>query len=90
MNRREALQAGLGILAAAGIDGEVATISAANPQAFVLTSPALISLAHREAIRKQWQELFQGTIYAKTPVVILQGGMHLSVVDQKELPTAAH
>lgn len=86
MNRHEALQAGLGVLTAVGIDGEVATISAANPQAFVLTIKKKICLAEQCAFRQQWAELFKGTPYENTPVVLLTDGMQLSVVDQKDLP----
>lgn len=82
MNRREALQAGLGILSAVGIDGEAATVSAANPQAFVIKTPRVLSDTRFLQLREQWKQAFVGTPYADVPVVILQDGMELEVIDQ--------
>ena len=84
MNRREALQAGLGILTAAKIDGEVATISPRNPQAFVITTPVELSIDELEKLRQQWRQVFEGGDFARTPVMLLQNGMQLSVVDKVE------
>lgn len=84
MNRREALQSGLGILTAASIDGEVATVSPRNPQAFVITSKKLLSSDAILKMKAQWSEIFRGTEYANVPVVVMVGGMELSVIDQVE------
>lgn len=82
MNRREALQAGLGILSAVSVDGEVATLSTANPKAFVITTPKVLSDTRFLQLREQWKHAFAGTPYADVPVVIMQDGMELQVIDQ--------
>lgn len=83
MNRREALQTGLGIIAASGIDGEVATLTVRNPMAFVITTPKRISEDTRRRIREEWESVFLGTQFGGIPVLILQDGMQLSVVDKE-------
>lgn len=87
MNRREALQAGLSVLAACKIDGEVATISPKNPQAFVITMPFSIGDEMREKLDANWKEKFANTPLANVPLILMQGGMELSVIDD-ERPSA--
>lgn len=88
MNRREMLQTGLSVLSAVGIDGELATMTPRNPQAFVLSSPGKIAPCHLEAFRYHWDRAFAGTELANVPVIILQMGMKLEVIDASEAPKA--
>lgn len=82
MNRRELLQTGLSVLAAAGIDGEVATLSPVNPQAFVIRTPATMTQESAMNLRKTWNEIFAGTAIASVPMIILTQGMTLEVIDK--------
>jgi len=82
MNRREALQSGLGILAASQIDGEVATITTKNPQAFIITTERQLSSHAVECLRKQWNETFLGTAIEKVPIVLLPYACKLEVIDE--------
>ena len=86
INRREALKSGLAVLSAVGIDGEVGTISARDPQAFVITHPKNIPERARVQLREQWHRTFYGTGLEKIPVVILPEGMRVEVVDKMPLP----
>lgn len=81
MNRREALQAGIGILSAVGIDGEVATLTPKNPQAFVITTPHRMSPEMCQRLHEQWKKTFRFTDLADVPVLLMENGMQLSVVD---------
>jgi hypothetical protein len=85
VNRREALQAGIGILSAVGIEGEIATMTPKNPQAFVITTPHILTEKHREWLVADWKRAFRGTPLQDVPVILMTGGMQLSVVD-KEMP----
>jgi hypothetical protein len=85
VNRREALQAGIGILSAVGIEGEIATMTPKNPQAFVITTPKCLSTASRDYINAEWKRAFKGTELENVPVIVMTDGMQLSVVD-KETP----
>ena len=81
---RRLKQSGLAIAKAVGVDGEVATITTRNPQAFVINSPRRVSSEEAAHWNGQWKEMFAGTSLAKIPVVIMHNGMELSVIDQVE------
>lgn len=82
MNRREAIKALAMLPAVKVVDGEVATISPRNPQAFVITMPQAISKATIDALREQWEQLWKGSPLAKIPVIIMDGGAQLQIIDE--------
>ncbi len=84
MNRREMLQTGIAVLSAAGIDAEVATVTPRNPQAFIVTTKARLSTDARMILRDEWKRIFKGTDIENVPVLILQDGMTIQVVDAPE------
>lgn len=83
MNRREAIQAGLAVLSAVGIDGEVQTITAQSPQAFVVRVPGRISCEAGEGFRREWKQRFAGTPLENVPVIVLDCGASIEVIDLK-------
>ncbi len=66
----------------AAVDGEIAAISVRNPQAFVISSPRRISEMERKFIKEQWDDLFARSDIARIPLVIMQDGMQVSVIDK--------
>ncbi len=82
MNRRDALKSLAMLPAVKAVDGEVATLSPKNPQAFVITTPNRLSWEQTDNLREQWKAAWKGSEYATLPVLIMQEGMQLSVVDQ--------
>lgn len=81
MNRREAIQVGMSVLSAVGIDGEVATISAANPQMIVITTAKHMSESDRECVRQNWLNAAKGTRLENVKAVVLNPGMKIEVID---------
>lgn len=81
MNRRELLQAGQSVLAAAGVDGEVATLTPVNPQAIVLLIPIPVPDELRVKIEAGWKIKFAGTRLSEVPVLMLAGGATIQVID---------
>lgn len=87
LTRREMLQNGLAVPSAVGIEGEVDTISARNPQAFVVSVQGRISPEARERFKMEWDRIYQGTGLAGVPVMLLSEGATLTVIDK--VPAAA-
>ena len=81
MNRREALQAGISVLAAAGIDGEVATVSPVNPQAIVIRTDLALREETMAKVREHFKTVLAGTKLAGLPVIILTQGATLEIID---------
>lgn len=84
MNRREMLQAGLSVITAAGIEGTVATLDVSNPQAIVLKFPGRLTSEHRKILNEQWKRMFRFSQIANVPVVVLDGGVDIAVIDKKD------
>jgi hypothetical protein len=83
MNRREALQAGIGVLSAMSIDGEVATISPKDPQAVVITLSSKLSLEEKKQLMDGWKSAFSGKPLGSIPLIILDPGAKLEVIDSQ-------
>ncbi len=81
MNRREMMQAGLSVLAAAGVEGEIQVIAPVNPVGFVLRVKSRMPPEARMQINKEWKEIWRGTPLDGIPMVCLSEGMSLEVID---------
>lgn len=90
MTTREALQTGFSLMSAAGVDGEIATVSPICPQAFVITVPGILSKDSAKSLRDAWEMTFKGTTCERVKVIVLENGMKLEIIDDPKgnLPDA--
>lgn len=84
MNRREMIQAGMSVIASAGLEGEVKTLSVNDPQAVVLLFPHRINSEQKKLLQKAWNQAFSGKPLEYVPVVVLDSGADIKVIDRTE------
>lgn len=82
MNRRDMLKSGLAVLSAVGIDGEIATVSAKNPQMFVIRVRGVLPSEAARRLRDQWKLITRGTSMEKIPAIVLEEGASIEVIDK--------
>lgn len=82
MNRRDAIKTGLAVLSSSRIDGEVATISARNPQALIVNTRSRLTPEQLAAIKREFERAFRGSAFANVPVIVLPNDIQLEVIDR--------
>lgn len=50
----------------------------------MITTPGKVSLSMRHGLNEQWKAMFKGTELEGVPVILLEQGMKLEVIDKAE------